>query len=635
MPLIKLNTVTVAFGGHPVLDAADLQIDAGERVGLIGRNGEGKSTLLKLIAGQLQADSGEVWIDSGLRVAMLEQAPVFSQGSSIFDAVAAGLGEIGGWIAEYHALSLNSEPNEGGLRRLGELQDLLDASDGWNLQQRVETTLSRLQLPADRQVEDLSGGWIRRVALARAFVCEPGLLLLDEPTNHLDLDTILWLEKVVADFAGAVLLITHDRSFLQSLATRIVDLDRGRLVSWPGNYSDYLQRKAAALQEEAVHNAEFDKKLAKEEAWIRQGIKARRTRNEGRVRALRKLREERAQRRTRGGEAKIVAAGSEKSGKRVIEAENVCLSYGEEKVVDDFSMTLLRGDRVGLIGPNGAGKTSLLKLLLRQIEPDSGTVQTGTRLEVGYFDQMRANLDGEQTVAEWIGEGSDFLDIDGNRRHVLSYLSDFLFLPQRARSPIRSLSGGEKNRLMLAKLFSRPANLLVMDEPTNDLDIETLELLEEVLLNFQGSLLLVSHDREFIDNVVTSILVFEGRGRISEYVGGYSDWFRDRQTGDAVTPVGTALRKTGRKKSARPRARLGYREKRELESLPAEIETLESRQMELNDAVSSADFYQQDKSEITATLEELEELNRKLESAYSRWDELESLQEELGGDVQG
>lgn len=606
------------------MDSVNFQIDTGERVGLIGRNGEGKSTLLKLIAGKISADGGEFWRDSGLRLAMLDQAPDFSDYQTIFDVVAGGLGSIGEWISEYHLLSADPTLNEKGLQQLGKLHNLLDANDGWMLQQRVETVLSRLDLPGDLEVGSLSGGWLRRVALARVLVIEPDLLLLDEPTNHLDLETILWLENHLLEFTGAVLLITHDRSFLQKLATRIVDLDRGKLVSWPGEYADYLKLKAAALVEEEAQNAEFDKKLAKEEVWIRQGIKARRTRNEGRVRALKKMRSERSQRRNRDGQVSIHKVSSEKSGKRAIEVENVSLSYASTPVIKDFSMTLLRGDRVGLIGPNGVGKTTLLKLLLKQIEPDSGSVKLGTRLEIAYFDQMRGQLDTSETVMDWIADGSDFITISNNRRHVLSYLADFLFVPQRARSPISSLSGGEKNRLLLAKLFSRSANLLVMDEPTNDLDIETLELLEESLLNFEGSLLLVSHDRSFLDNVVTSTLVFEGKGQVTDYVGGYSDWLNQKPS-EEVSEIKNNS-KSREVRQNKQKNKLSYKQKRELEALPGKIEEMEHRQADLNQTIASRDFYQNEKSEITETLEALNSLNKELEQLYYFWDELESLQ---------
>jgi ATP-binding cassette subfamily F protein uup len=461
------------------------------------------------------------------------------------------------------------------------------------------------------------------VALARALVCDPDVLLLDEPTNHLDLETIAWLEEQLLQFRGALLFVTHDRAFLQRLATRIVDLDRGQLVSWPGGYADYLLKKAAALEEEARHNALFDKKLAQEEAWIRQGIKARRTRNEGRVRALKKLREERAQRRTQQGRAKLEVEQVERSGRRVIEAEHVGFSYGDKPVIRDFSTTILRGDRVGLIGPNGAGKTTLLRLLLGQIEPQSGSITHGTRLQIAYFDQLRARIDPDQTLAEAVGDGREQITINGQQMHIMSYLGNFLFSAARARSPVRSLSGGERNRALLARLFSQPANLLVMDEPTNDLDLETLELLEDLLAAYEGTLLMVSHDRAFLDNVVTSTLVFEGDGVVAEYVGGYSDWQAQRQPLKAVEPS----RPQPAPKPAAPatRKKLGYKEQRELEQLPVRIEQLENRQAELNALINSNGFFQKDRQAIQKTLEEQKCVEEKLNAAYARWDELESL----------
>ncbi|MGR9108393.1 MAG: ATP-binding cassette domain-containing protein [Gammaproteobacteria bacterium] len=626
MPLIRLSSASLAFGMHPLLDHVDLQIDVAERVALIGRNGEGKSTLIKLIAGVLAPDDGEIWRDPDARIAMLEQNPRYEPGLNIYQAVARGLGETGRAIAEYQNLSHQSVPDAASLKVLARLQDRLDATDGWNLQQRIERVLTQLELPAEQAVSELSGGWLRRVALAEALVKEPQLLLLDEPTNHLDLAGIEWLEEHLLEFKGAVLLVTHDRRFLQRLATRIVDLDRGRLTSWPGSYANYLELKAAALLEEERRNAEFDKKLALEEAWIRQGIEARRTRNEGRVRALEKLRRQRAERRNRVGSSKITLIRGEASGKRVIEVERIRFGYGARAIVSDFSMTLLRGDRVGLIGPNGAGKSTLLKLLLKQIEPDSGSVTLGTGLKIAFFDQMRSALEPKRTLVDWVGDGSDFIEIQGRRRHVISYLEDFLFSPAKARAPISTLSGGERNRLLLARLFRNPANLLVMDEPTNDLDIETLELLEALLIDFEGSVLLVSHDREFLDHIVTSTLVFEGQGKISEFVGGYSDWLLQRPELPGKTiPSNEKKPAADRKKSAAPKSKLSFKEERELADLPAKIEELEARQHELNSQLQSSDFYQSDKEAITRALQELDSLGRELEIHYARWDELEAL----------
>ncbi len=626
MSLIRLTDVSIAFGVHALLDKANFQLDPGERVGLIGRNGEGKSTLLNILAGVIQPDSGEVWRSPGLRLAMLEQAPALPEQATIYDAVADALGETGRWIAQYHRLSEEiASGSEEKLEQLGRWQHLLEVHDGWRLQQRVEATLSRLELPGDEAVAGLSGGWQRRVALARALVIDPEVLLLDEPTNHLDVDTILWLEQQLLAFQGAVLLITHDRAFLQRTATRIVDLDRAQLVSWPGDYADYLVKKAAALEAEARHHAEFDKKLAQEESWIRQGIKARRTRNEGRVRALQKMRAERAERRLKPGQAKLALDVGEKSGQRVIEADNVRFSYQGAPVIRDFSTVILRGDRVGLIGPNGVGKTTLLRILLKQLEPDAGTVRHGTRLQIAYFDQLRSQLDPDKTLVEAIGDGREFLTINGREQHIMSYLGDFLFAPARARSPIRSLSGGERNRALLARLFSQPANLLVMDEPTNDLDIETLELLEELLMNFNGTLLLVSHDRAFLDNVVTGTLVFEGNGRIAEYVGGYTDWLaQSKSVRDASQAKPEAVSPPSNKPTSAPKRKLSYKEQRELEHLPALIGDLETQQAQLSARVNTGDFYTHDRETVQQALNELKALQERLERAYARWDELES-----------
>lgn len=627
MPLIRLAEASIAFGVHPVLERADLSLDAGERVGLIGRNGEGKSTLLKALAGLVSLDGGELWRQPDLRIALLEQEPSLPEQDTIYDAVADALGEIGHCIAEYHRLSEQAHAGAEALAELGRLQHRLEAQDGWRLQQRVEHTLSRLDLPGDKPVAGLSGGWRRRVALARALATDPEVLLLDEPTNHLDLETIVWLEEQLLQFQGALLLITHDRAFLQKIATRIVDLDRGRLISWPGDYADYLVKKAAALEEEARHNALFDKKLAQEEAWIRQGIKARRTRNEGRVRALKRLREERAQRRERQGQVKLEMERSERSGKLVIEAEHISFAYPEREVIRDFSVALMRGDRVGLIGPNGAGKSTLLRLLLGELSPQGGTVRHGTKLNVAYFDQLRAQLDPDMSLADAVSEGKDYLDINGQRLHIMSYLGNFLFPAARARSPVRSLSGGERNRALLARLFSKPCNLLVMDEPTNDLDLETLELLEELLSEFEGTLLLVSHDRAFLDNVVTGTLVFEGEGKIGEYVGGYSDWLAYAKSAPVAqtAPPPATPKPAAPAKAPATKKKLGFKEQRELEALPQRIETLESRQAELNERINSPDFYKQDPATVKKLLDEAQALEPELEAAYARWSELDAL----------
>ncbi|MGZ5049645.1 MAG: ATP-binding cassette domain-containing protein [Methylobacter sp.] len=630
MPLLRLSNVSIAYGTHALLNNADFQLDAGERVGLLGRNGEGKSTLMKIIAGNVQPDHGEIWRQPGLRLAWLEQTPELPEGATIYDAVAGGLGELGEWITRYHELSVAMDASDSkALAELGDLQHKLEAHNGWHFQQRVETTLSKLELPGELKVSGLSGGWKRRVALARALVIEPEVLLLDEPTNHLDFESITWLEEQVLNFQGAVLFVTHDRAFLQKLATRIVDLDRGNLVSWQGNYNDYLTRKAAALEDEANQNAEFDKKLAEEEAWIRQGIKARRTRNEGRVRALEQLRRERAQRRNVQGTSKITLERGDASGKKVIEVNDISFAYQDRPIIKHFSTLIQRGDKIGLIGANGAGKSTLLKLLLKQLEPDSGTVEQGTRLEIAYFDQLRDQLDPEMTVCDTIADGNDFVEIAGNKRHVMSYLGDFLFAPARARSPVKSLSGGEKNRLLLARLFTKPANLIVMDEPTNDLDLETLELLEARLVEFDGTLLLVSHDRAFLDNVVTGVFVLDGTGNVDEFVGGYSDWLnyvRQAKQAEAAKappkqekPTASAPARTETKK------KLSYKEQQELNKLPELIEELETRQADLNQQISDPGFYKQDQAVVTKTLDELKQIDAQLEQAYQRWEELDAI----------
>ncbi|MFZ2726992.1 MAG: ATP-binding cassette domain-containing protein [Methylococcaceae bacterium] len=639
MPLLRLSNISIAFGTHALLKNADFQLDAGERVGLLGRNGEGKSTLMKIIAGNIHADAGEVWQQPELRLAWLEQTPDLPADATIYDAVAGGLGELGAWISRYHELSATMDyDDEAALHELGELQHQLESHRGWHFQQRVEATLSKLNLPAELKVQGLSGGWQRRVALARALVIEPEVLLLDEPTNHLDFESITWLEEQILNFSGAVLFVTHDRAFLQKLATRIVDLDRGNLVSWQGNYDDYLTRKAAALADEANQNAEFDKKLADEEVWIRQGVKARRTRNEGRVRALEALRRERAQRRNLQGNAKMAVVKAESSGKKVIEVNNLSFSYGDKLIIKDFSTLIQRGDKIGLIGGNGAGKSTLLKLLLQQLTPTSGTVEQGTRLEIAYFDQLRDQLDPEMTVADTIADGNDFVEIAGNKRHVMSYLGDFLFAPARARSPVKSLSGGEKNRLLLARQFTKPANLIVMDEPTNDLDLETLELLEEKLVSFEGTLLLVSHDRAFLDNVVTNVMVLDGSGDVEEFVGGYSDWLDYNNSIKAANKASAATDKKSAntdksEKTIAPssapvkKKKLSFKEQQELNQLPELIAQLEAEQLALNTQITDANFYKKSPDDVNKALAKLQQITAQLEQSYARWDELESLGE--------
>ena len=632
MPLLRLSNISIAYGTHALLKNADFQLDAGERVGLLGRNGEGKSTLMKIIAGNVLPDHGDIWRQPELRLAWLEQSPDLPDDATIYDAVAGGLGELGEWITRYHALTLSMDyDDDKALNEMGDLQHKLESHNGWHFQQRVETTLNKLDLPGELKISDLSGGWKRRVALARALVIEPEVLLLDEPTNHLDFESITWLEEQMLNFQGAVLFVTHDRSFLQKLATRIVDLDRGNLVSWAGSYDDYLVRKAAALEDEANQNAEFDKKLADEEVWIRQGVKARRTRNEGRVRALEKLRNERAQRRLQQGTARLALEKGDASGKKVIEVDNICFGYGEKQIIKNFSALIQRGDKIGLIGANGAGKSTLLKLLLQQIEPNSGTVEQGTKLEIAYFDQLRDQLDPNLTVADTVADGNDFVEIAGNKRHVMSYLGDFLFAPARARSPVKSLSGGEKNRLLLARLFTKPANLIVMDEPTNDLDLETLELLEEKLVNYDGTLLLVSHDRAFLDNVVTSVFVLNGSGDVDEFVGGYTDWMSYVNQMEQTKPAIVAKKNQEAPKQDKPavkKKRLSYKDQQELNDLPQMIDDLEVKQAALTLQISSSAFYKKEPLAIAKTLDELKSIETKLEQVYARWNDLEALMDE-------
>src|SRR5688572_3540572 len=530
MALLTLNGVDYGVGGPLLLEHVDLAIEAGERIALIGRNGAGKSTLLKLLAGDLKPDDGAVRVEGGRRIARLEQEVPQDAAGSVFDVVATGLGELGRLLAEYHHLieSLAAGTDTGDTEALAAVQARIEAAHGWSLDQRVADTLTRLGLDGDADFARLSGGMKRRVLLARALVSTPDLLLLDEPTNHLDIEAIDWLEGFLKGWSGALVFVTHDRRFLRALATRIVEIDRGRVTSWPGDWTNYLRRQEERANAEAQESARFDKLLAQEETWIRQGIKARRTRDEGRVRRLEAMRLERSQRREQMGRVRMEAAQGEASGKKVIEAKDVTFAYGDRVLVRDESTTVLRGDRVGLIGPNGSGKTTLLKLLLGQLAPQAGTVKQGTGLSVAYFDQQRATLREDWNAMENVAEGRDFVELNGKRKHVLGYLQDFLFTPERARAPITRLSGGERNRLLLARLFAQPSNLLVMDEPTNDLDVETLELLEELLADYPGTLLLVSHDRDFLDQVVTSTLVMEGEGRVGEYVGGYSDWLRQR-----------------------------------------------------------------------------------------------------------
>lgn len=631
MALLRLKKVGIAFGTHALLKQAEFQLEEGERVGLLGRNGEGKSTLIKVLMRHIQADEGEVWHKPELRIAMLEQMPQLPDEKSIYDVVADGLGELGDWIKRYHELTLLTDLDATAIKQMGELQHKIDVHQGWQIQQRVENILSRLNLNPETKIKTLSGGWKRKVALAKSLVIEPDVLLLDEPTNHLDIASILWLEEQLLSFKGAILLVTHDRSLLQKLATRIIDLDRGQLLSWPGDYADYLVKKVAALEQEETQNALFDKKLATEEIWVRQGIKARRTRNEGRVRALMALRKERSQRRHLQGSSQLSMESGAASGKKVIEMQHVSFAYADKTIVKNFSTVIQRGDKIGLIGSNGAGKTSFLKLLLKNNKPDSGSVVQGTKLQIAYFDQLREEINPEINVADSIAEGNDHVLINGEARHVISYLGDFLFAPARTQSPVKTLSGGEKNRLLLAKLFTKAANLIMMDEPTNDLDMETLELLEEKLVDYKGTLLIVSHDRAFLDNIVTSVIVFEGDGVLSEFVGGYSDWLayskaQEKEQANAVKQVTKAEKK---QTNATPlkKKKISYKEQKELLEIPTLIETLERKQTELNKQIAMPAFYQQDLQKVNLVLNKLVKVEASLEQSYTRWNELEALAE--------
>ncbi len=650
MPLVSLDRVSLAFGHLPLFEQSTLQIERGERVSVVGRNGSGKSTLLKIVSGEHVPDAGSVWREPGLRVASLEQDVPLSTDRPVFDVVAEGLGDLSSLVAEYHrtAVALAHEGTPALLERLGRLQHDLDERDGWRIEQRVELVLSRLALPADTIVDTLSGGWKRRVLLARALVADPDVLLLDEPTNHLDLDSIVWLETFLTEYQGAVLFVTHDRAFLQRVATRIVEIDRGRLTSWPGDYQTFLRKRDEWLANEEVRQDKFDKRLAEEEAWLRQGVKARRTRNEGRVRALMAMRRERAARREQTGTVRLQIERSQLSGQVVLEIDDISKSYDSKTVVRHFSDRIVRGDRVGLIGPNGAGKTTLLRLLLGEEQPDEGEVRRGANVEIAYYDQQREQLDPNRSVFDTIGDGNDTVTVNGQSRHVNAYLRDFLFPPERAQSPVKMLSGGERNRLLLARLFTRPANLLVLDEPTNDLDLETLELLEAQLAEWPGTLLLVSHDRVFLDNVVTSTLVFEGDGRIEDYVGGYEDWLRQRKMAAVPAPArglppsrvrfgesrrsSPDLQASGGGKTrpasgpAAPdiRKKLSYMERREFEELPARIEALEVEHRDLGGTIADPMFYKQTAATIAAALERVQAIERELTDLYARWDVLDS-----------
>src|SRR5476651_1373579 len=598
MPLVTLDRVSMAYGHLPLLDDVAMQIDARERVSVIGRNGTGKSTLLKILSGEIPPDSGTVWRQPSLRVARLEQDVPLSAHRSVFDVVAEG--------HTHH----------------------LEADEAWLREHHVELILSRLELAGEAIVDTLSGGWRRRVLLARALVGQPDLLLLDEPTNHLDIEAIQWLESFLAEYEGAVIFVTHDRAFLQRLATRIIELDRGKLTSWPGNYATYLRRKESALANEQVLADKFDKKLAEEEVWVRQGIKARRTRNEGRVKALEAMRAERAARREQMGNVRLQVEQAEQSGKLVFEAKGISKGFAGAPIIREFSTRVIRGDRIGLIGPNGAGKTTLLRMLLGELTPDDGEVRLGANVQIAYYDQQREQLDPERTVFDTIGDGNDTVTVNERTRHVHAYLRDFLFSDERARSPVKALSGGERNRLLLARLFTRPANVLVLDEPTNDLDLETLDLLEEQLVEWPGTLLLVSHDRAFLDNVVTSTFVFEGDGRVQEYVGGYEDWVRQRlaeKTADRKKgPSGDVETKPKTTKIVARLKKLSFKEQRELNELPAAIDALESEQRALAQRVASPEFYKESADAIKQALARVDDLPRELTAVYARWAELDA-----------
>lgn len=630
MPLLSLTRARLAYGHHPLLDGADFQLDARERVGLIGRNGEGKSSLLRVLAGQIDLDDGERWVAPGMRIGWVPQEPEFDLESSVYDAVAEGLGEEGKLLADYHHETANLTEQAADAKRLAVIDALharLDAIDGWALGNRIDAVLSRFGLPPDATIATLSGGWKKRAALARALVVEPDILLLDEPTNHLDVASIEWLEALLAGFGGAVVCVTHDRRFLDAIANRIAELDRGQLAIYPGSFAAYQETKRQELADEAATAARFDKLLAQEEVWIRKGIEARRTRNEGRVRRLEQLRRERAARRDRIGQVTLRVDDGARSGQLVAELTGVGMRFGDRLLIRDFSTRIMRQDRIALLGPNGCGKTTLLKLILGELEPTSGNVRRGANLTVAYFDQLRDRLDLDATVRDTITPGADWVEIGGERRHVISYLGDFLFAPERARSPVRSLSGGERNRLLLARLFARPANVLVLDEPTNDLDIDTLELLESMLQDYQGTIFLVSHDRAFVDNVVTQVIAFEGDGVLREYAGGYSDWAAYRASRDesAAKPVAKAATASVSPRAERPRRiRLSIPEERELAELPARIEALEAAVEETRTRLADPALYRDDGSAAKAAHAELTAREDELAGAYVRWEDLEA-----------
>ena len=638
MALLNLSNAYLGFGDHPLLDHTELHIEPNERVCLVGRNGAGKSTLMKVLAGEIQLDDGKLTLEKDIVVTRLEQDPPRHVQESVFDYVAEGIAHLSDLLKQYHHISqqMQTDYSDELLTKLSHIQAQLEHNNGWQFENRIQDTLKLLELDPDKKLCELSGGWVRRAALARALVADPDILLLDEPTNHLDVEAITWLEDLLLNFKGSIIFISHDRSFIRKMATRIVDLDRGKLVSYPSNYDLYLETKAEDLRVEELQNALFDKKLAQEEVWIRQGIKARRTRNEGRVRALKKLREERRNRREVQGSAKIQIDQSTRSGKIVFDIENASYEVAGKTLLKDFSATIQRGDKIALVGANGCGKTTFIKLLLGELQPTSGSIHCGTKLEVAYFDQYRAELDLEKTVMDNVADGKQDIEVNGVKRHVLGYLQDFLFPPKRAMTPVKALSGGERNRLLLAKLLLKPNNLLILDEPTNDLDVETLELLEELLTDYQGTLIIVSHDRQFIDNTVEECFFFEGDGVVNKYIGGYFDAKQQqiqyhaslaahsqnvkKNETLAIEPV-----KAEKPKAEQKKVKLSYKEQRELEALPAQMEALEAEMEALQTEVNSADFFSKEASYTQAQLQKLAEAEMALEQAFERWEQLENI----------
>ena len=621
MNLVNTINLYLSYGDQPLLDNTSLTIETGERICLVGRNGAGKSTLLNIISGQLVPDEGTISYSKNIRIGALQQEVPADMQGSVYDCIAAGIGSLASVFTDWHHLTLEASNDASVLPRLQKLQDIIEANNAWNLENRIATTLSLLDLPSDTPFDQLSGGMKRRALLGQALVVDPDLLLLDEPTNHLDIDSILWLEDFLLQFRGSLLFVTHDRSFLQTLATRIIDLDRGTLTSWPGSYEKYLQTKQSQLDIEVTHNSLFDKKLAKEEVWIRQGIKARRTRNEGRVRALKKLREERMQRRELMGRIKLAQQKSELSGKIVMNAEEVSFQWPDKPIVSNFSCKILRGEKIGIIGPNGCGKSTLILLFLGKLTPQQGHINLGTKLEIAYFDQHRENIDLEKSVRDNIADGADTITINGRPKHIISYLKDFLFSEKKINMPAKALSGGERNRLLLARLFTRSFNVLIMDEPTNDLDMETLELLEELLVEFKGTLLLVSHDRSFIDHIVTSTLVFESPGKVTEYVGGYEDMLR--QQSEKSTPANTEMSPNKSPPQVRTSS-ISQGAQKELKTLPAKIEKLEAKIAEFHLQFAEPEFYQQDQQTIQGLQEQLSSHERSLNDLFERWEFLET-----------